>query len=399
MKTNYLLLKRLFHKLSIGVAIALFVTGQVYADSRGIWISAEELQRRPMSGSEWNNLIRKAEGSLGTANVGDQDSKHDTATLATALAAVRTGRTDLRQKATNALLSAIGTEEEGRGRWLSVGRNLGAYVIAADLLDLHADGDPSSPGSRIEVWLARFFTRTLKHNNNDNQIHFRDSAWASGSNASAQEGFSYAALAAYLNRRDELDWSWTAFRRYAGDRTSLHTMSANDTSWQYIPSDPVGIQDPGSTKNGCRLDGAIGNDMSRGGSYSCTPEYTQYPWVGLEGAVPAALILQRAGYPAFDVVAKALKRATDYLFHVRTVTGNSNWFDGDRAREIVYLINLAYDANFPFIGPAGEGRTVGWTDWTHDSKSVRAGSQSSYKNLVPPPTNLRIINPANNYNQ
>jgi len=334
--------------------------------------------------------MEAAQASPGTAAVANQDSKHDTATLAMALAAVRTGRSDLRQKAVNALLDAIGTEEGAR--WLAIGRNLGAYVIAADLLDMHADGNPSSPGSRIEAWLARFFTRTLRHNNSDRQIHFRDSAWSSGSNASAQEGFAYSALAAYLNRRDELDWSWTAFRRYAGDRSSPHKVSANDTSWQYIPSDPVGIQDPGAMKNGCRLDGAIANDMSRGGSFSCKPGFTQYPWVGLEGAVPAAIILQRAGYPALDIVSEALKRAADYLWHVREVTSNPSWFDGERSNEIVWLINMAYGLDYPFKGPAGNGRTVGWTDWSHDAESVRAGLPP--KEDVPPPLaprDLRIV--------
>lgn len=317
-----------------------------------------------MMGEAWNSVIQTAEGSLGSADVSDQDSTHDTATMATALAAVRTGRADLRQKAVIGILSAIGTE--AGARWLAVGRNLGAYVIAADLLDLHADGNPHSPGTLVEAWLASFFIRTLRHNNDSaRQIRFRESAWNSGSNASAQEGFAYAALAAYLNRRDELEWSWNGFRRYAGDRTSPHTLSANDSSWQHLPADPIGIQDSGAMKEGCRLDGAIGNDMSRGGSFSCSPGYTQYPWVGLEGAVPAAVVLQRAGSPAFDAVGQAIKRALEYLWHVRTVTGNAAWFDGSRANEIVHLVNAAYGAQFLFHGPAGQGRTVGWPDWTY----------------------------------
>jgi hypothetical protein len=329
----------------------------------GVWISAQELAALPMSGPAWESVINTAEGTLGAADVSNQDSHHGTEAMATALAAVRTGRADLRAKAEAAVVSAINTEEGAR--WLAIGRNLGAYVIAADVLGLRADGNPNSNGTRVQAWLARFLTRTLAHNNSGAQITLRQSAWASGSNASAEEGFVHAAIAAYLGDRGELAWAWDGFRRYAGDRTSPHRMNANDPSWQFRPDDPVGIQDPGATKNGCRLDGAIGNDMSRGGAFSCTPGYTGYPWVGLEGAVPAAVVLDRKGYPAFTHVQSAIRRAFDYLWHVRNTTGNAAWFDGDRGRQIVYLVNRRYGTNFPVQLPTGQGRTVGFTDWTH----------------------------------
>jgi hypothetical protein len=332
----------------------------------GIWIGAAELAALPMSGAAWDSLLSRAEGPLGRADIADANSVHDTATLATALAAVRTGRPDLRDKAEAALGAAIDTEDGGN--WLAVGRNVGAYAIAADVLDLRADGNRESVGSRVQAWLARFLTRTLEHNNEGTQITLRDAAWNSGSNASAQEGFVHAAVAAYLGDASELAWAWDGFRRYAGDRTSPHHLTANDESWQVDPDDPVGIQDAGATKEGCRLDGAIANDMSRGGSFRCEPRYTQYPWVGLEGAVPAAVVLGRAGFPAFDVGDKALDRALDYLWDVRQVTGKERWFDGDRAAEIVHLVNWAYGSTFLVSTPTGEGRTVGWTDWTHPAR-------------------------------
>src|SRR4026207_2394881 len=86
-----------------------------------------------------------------------------------ALAAARTERRDLRMKSLNALMSAIGTEEEAR--WLAIGRNLGAYVIAADVLDVR-----SGP---IYEWLASFLTRTLRANNTDEQITVAN--WPTGS--------------------------------------------------------------------------------------------------------------------------------------------------------------------------------------------------------------------------
>lgn len=332
----------------------------------GIWISKPELMLQPTAGPAWDELLSVATRASSTgADIANQDSNHDVETLAAALVCARKNDQFICSKARTAVVSAINTEEGAR--WLAVGRNLGSYVIAADLLGLTADSNPNSEGSRVHAWLTRFYTRTLQANNDPSTQHTaRQSAWASGSNASAQEGFAYAALAAYLGRKDGLDWSWNAYRRYIGDRTSTHQISSNDLSWQFKPTDIVGIQDAGAIKGGCRLDGAIANDMSRGGTYSCSPGFTQYPWVGLEGAVPAALIMERAGHPAFTAVNNAILRTHEYLWELRQRTGDANWFDGSRANEIIHLINWKYNKNFLISYPIGLGRTVGFTDWTHN---------------------------------
>ena len=332
--------------------------------TRGVWVTPAELKLLATRGDAWRSVLSIAEGPLGIANVADQNSNHDVRTLAVALAAARTGRTDLRAKATGALLAAIGTESTAR--WLAVGRNMGAYALAADVLGLRADRNPASAGSRVQAWLSSFLTRTLRDNNTSAQIALRRAAWGSGSNAAAQQGFVHAAIAAYLGNRSELQWAWNGFRRYAGDRSSPHKLrGANEPSWQVDPRDPVGIQDAGATKDGCRLDGAIGNDMARGSRFKCEPRYTQYPWVGLEGAVPAALVLARAGYPAWAVADRAIYRAYDYLWSLRERTGKNKWFNGDRAAETVYLVNRVYSSTFPVSQPVGGGRTIGFTDWTH----------------------------------
>jgi len=296
----------------------------------GLWISPAELAGLPTNGSAWNTVLAVAEGDLGTADMADQDSAHDGKTLACALAAARTGRGDLRRKATSALSSAIGTD--AGARWLAIGRNLGAYVIAADVLGIH-----SGP---IYEWLAGFLTQTLRDNNTDEQITVGN--WSSGSNASAQVGFVTAALSVYTRDFARLAAFWDGYRRYCGDRTSPVKATSNSDAWQFIPSDPVGIQD----------------DV-------CSPAWTQYPWVGLEGAVPAALVFARAGYPAWDVAEEAIRRANDYLWFLRQTTGNPDWFDGQRSNECVYLVNRAYGTRFPCSLPVAGGRTFGFSDWTH----------------------------------
>ena len=213
----------------------------------------------------------------------------------------------------DAITSAIGTKEGAR--WLAIGRNLGSYVIAADVL-----GVRSGP---IYEWLAGFLTRTLTANNTDEQVVADN--WSSGSNASAQMGFVTAALCVYTNESTRLASSWEGYRRYCAIVRALVEASNSDV-WQLVPSDPVGIQDKGAAKTGCRLDGAIGNDMSRGGDDVCSPTWTQNSWVGLEGAVPAALVFARAGYPAWEVADAAIRRALDDPWFLRQTTGNSDWF-------------------------------------------------------------------------
>ena len=80
---------------------------------------------------------------------------------------------------------------------------------------------------------------------------------------------------------------------------------------------------------------------------------------------PAAEVFDNAGFPAYTVSNSALRRAADYLFFLRTKTGNADWYDGTRSAELKHLINRRYGLTYPVTYPVGPGRTVGFTDWTH----------------------------------
>lgn len=318
-------------------------------DGDGVVISRAELMALPTTGKAWDAVVASAKSNDGSGiNIGDQNSSEDVSLFALALMAVRTQDNVLIAKARGVLEKSIGSEEGAR--WLGIGRNGMAVALAADVLGIR-----SGP---VYEWLKKLATRTLKHNNNDSQVTLRQNAWGSGSNASAQEGGVHAALNAYLGNRSELDWNFLAFRRYAGDRTSSHTISSNSDSWQEKPSDPVGIQNKGAVKNGINIDGAISNDMSRGGELKDPPGMTQYPWVGMNGAVLAALILHRQGYPAFEVEDKALLRAATYLKNL-----GSSWYDADSRADVKYIINKVYSVNYPVQSPVGASGLVGFSDF------------------------------------
>lgn len=342
----------------------------------GIWISADELMRRPTTGAAWQRLLADAARNPGPADISDQDSNHDVYTMAAALVCVRIGQ--YCAKARQGVVDAIGTER--RGRWLAVGRNLAAYIIAADLLGLRADGIPGSAGSRVERWVEGWLDKRLPDNITEELRGFRP--FGGSANAAAQEGLAYTAVAAYLHDDWALQRAWDAFRTFAcdpaaPDREGIYLDRSIGDGWTDARNPcainpagaarliPPGVSGAGSLR---RVDGALTGDMRRGGGYQWIPGYTQYPWVGLEGFVPAAVILDRAGYRAFDVADRAVLRTHEYLWYLRSQSGDVRWFDGDRARAIVSLVNAAYGSSFPVNGPVGRGRTVGYTDWTHSRR-------------------------------
>ncbi|HEY3189137.1 MAG TPA: hypothetical protein VGJ70_16750, partial [Solirubrobacteraceae bacterium] len=53
--------------------------------SNGIWISPATLRRLPTTGAAWDRLLADAQADPGSADVADQNSGHDVATLAAAL--------------------------------------------------------------------------------------------------------------------------------------------------------------------------------------------------------------------------------------------------------------------------------------------------------------------------
>ena len=353
-------------------------TGGTAFTPGGIWMSPEELKSRPTSGAAWDALRYDAARDPGAAAITDQHSTHDTYTMAAALVCARTG--EYCDKAKNQLIAAMGSETGAD--WHSVARNLGAYVIAADVMGLRADGNASSLGTKVQTWIGSFLTRNdIKANAGEPvQGYRRIGPFHSGSNSAAQEGFVHAAVAAYMHDKAALDRAWDAFRTFscepgAPDRENIDLRTGLEWDWEHSETAPCAINPKGTTKTipagrpgagmTVRIDGAIINDMRRGGMFQWEPGWTQYPWTGLQGYVPAALLLYRAGYPAFEVADRAVYRTHEYLKHIEDQT-SGDWFDGVRGAEVIQLVNWYYKSSFPMNKSAiGASRTFGYSDWTH----------------------------------
>ena len=317
------------------------------APYKGLWLSSAEIQALPMAGSAWGKVKAAADGSLGTANVQDQDSKHDTLTLAVALVYQRTGIQAYRDKAAAAIQAAIGTERGGRT--LALARNLPSYVIAADLINL-----PQLPGgAAFQAWLVSLRTEVLSDGKTlAGMREQRPNNWGT------HGGAAVAALSLYLGDTTGLAREATVFKGWLGDRTAYAGFKYGDMSWQAFPKAPVGINPVGSTIFGHPVDGVLPDDQRRAGGFTWPPRKENYVWEALQGATVEAQLLARAGYPAWQWSDRAIVRAFTWLYTVCVYppSGDDAWQP--------WLVDKATGSSFPKTA-ASQGKNMGWTDWTH----------------------------------
>jgi hypothetical protein len=208
---------------------------------------------------------------LGTPNIADQNSQHDTNTLAAALVYARTSDASYRAKAAGAIMAAIGT---GRGgRTLALGRNLVSYVIAADLIDLQRYD--AGIDQQFRSWLAAVRTETLDGRTLISTHEMRPNNW--GTHA----GASRVAADLYLGDTADLARAAQVFKGWLGDRSAYAGFKYGDLAWQARPDAPVGINPKGATKNGQSIDGVLPDDQRRAGGFGWPPQKENYVWEGL----------------------------------------------------------------------------------------------------------------------
>jgi hypothetical protein len=333
-------------------------TGRTLAASQvdGIWISTAEVADLPMSGAAWENLMRTASGSCGFVDLADQNQSNNVCVMAKALVYARTGEATYAQDVLGAIQEIVNTPTYG-GLALALGRELGAYVIAADLIDLSAF-DPLLDGLFRIALTALRTTYTWGAAANLVDCHERRP-----NNWGAHCGATRAAIAVYLGDTADLERTARVFKGYLGDRSSyagfVYGGPDDDLSWQCDPSRPVGINPAGCARDGMSIDGVLPDDQRRGGSFTTSPPNENYVWEALQGLLAQAVILSRAGYPVWDWEDQALLRAVQWLHDVAGFPA-----EGDDTFS-PHIVNHYYGTSFPAPTPARHGKNIGWTDWTH----------------------------------
>lgn len=307
----------------------------------GIWLSEEEIRALPQAGAAWAATLAAANKTISTSELNNQDSDNNVITLAKGLVFARTGEAKYRDEVLTVLQHLINTG--AGGRTLALGRELAAYVVAADLVGLE-----QPMRAAFESKLRELRTKKLGSGNAESLIVTHEKR---PNNWGTMCGASRAAVAAYLGDRTDLDRTAQVFKGWLGDRTSYANFQFGDLSWQPDPKNPVAVGLPGATGHGQSLDGALPEELRRANGYN------NYVWGALSGAVAQAWFLHRAGYPAFEWVSKAVLRAVKWPHDLgKTATGDDAW--------LIPVINKVYGTNFPVTGNE-PGKGMGWTQWTH----------------------------------
>jgi hypothetical protein len=312
----------------------------------GIWISREELATRPMSGAAWRRLKTQADRPAGIPNLMDQNQMNNVYVLAKALVYARTGRATYRNEVRAQCMAAIGTEVGGRT--LALGRELAAYVIAADLVGLDPNED-----ERFRAWLRRCLSQDLDGMTLRSAHERRPNNWGTHCGASR------AAVAAYLGDRVELDRTANVFRGWLGERSVYAGFSYGELSWQDDATRPVGINPRGAVKLGHSIDGVLPDDQRRSGDFTWPPPLENYVYEALQGAIVQAVILSRAGYDVWSWSDQALLRAYRWL----TVEAGYR-AQGDDTWQLP-LVEHFYHVDLWNGAAVSSGKNMGWTDWTH----------------------------------
>jgi len=335
--------------LRIVLVSALLLAGQGVDPAHaaeGIWTSPAELAALPTSGRAWEALLAKAREPVESPDVSDQDDPDNVRVLARALVWARTGDPLARQQVIDACRAVIGTQSGGRT--LALGRELLAYVVAADLVKLPPDLDPDFRSWLDAVRHQDLDGRTLVSTHED-----RPNNWGTHAGASRM------AVALYLGDRTDLERAARVFRGWLGDRASYAGFRFGDLAWQADPTRPVAVNPVGATIDGHSVDGVLPDDQRRGGGFTWPPPRENYVWGALQGAIVQAVILHRAGYDAFGWENRALLRAVTWLHEQAAfpAEGDDTW--------IPWLVNHYYATSFPAPTPARTGKNMGFTDWTH----------------------------------
>jgi hypothetical protein len=316
------------------------------AAGAGLWIAPEALAALPTEGPAWENLLATAALPVDRPDLSNQEDPVNVRVLANALVFARTGEEARRTRVVEACRAVMGTE--AGGRTLSLGRELLAYVVAADLVGLPPEDD-----RRFRAWLSTVRTRELGGRTLVSTHEQRPNNWGTHAGASRM------AVAVYLGDRADLDRAARVLRGWLGDRSAWTGFRFGKTWWQADPDEPVGVNPKGASLQGHPVDGVLPDDQRRAGRFAWPPPRTNYTWGALQGAFAQAVILDRAGYDVWSWQDRALLRAVRWLQEIarQPARGDDAW--------ILHLVNFQYGTDYPAPVPAQAGKNAGFTDWTH----------------------------------
>jgi hypothetical protein len=336
-----------------------------------MWISSSELMSLPTSGAAWDKIATAAYGSWGTADLQYPTNKNAIYTLAGALVSTRNGDGALRSKVRDAILAAKrsldqSTEWQSEDGVLSAGRQIGAYVIAADLINLPSYDAVAD--NEFRSWLGPIRTTDVgTHSRWKNLRYTCENATANWNTFACA---SRIAASIYLGDTVDVQRSSLIIRALLGERSAYpadapgrngyfeHT-GAYQPSWACNDATWTG-DNPSCVKSGVNVDGVLVEDASRGGGCCVLQgDGVMYSWESLQGLFVSVELLYRTGSYGnpYTWSNNALKRTLDFM-------QRSGWAMTPAATYVPWLANTRYGTCYP-MSTGGNGRIMSWGDWLY----------------------------------
>lgn len=346
-------------KLTLILFLTLLASG-LQAQTRNIFLSADEIARLPVSGKAWDAMKAEADAAPAAPKLSNQDESENSRTLARALIFVRTGNATYRDKVINTLRQVPGTETGGRT--LALGRKLGAYIIAADLL-----------GYRENNWVS--FVTVVANETLDGSTLLKKCE-DKANNWSASCIWSRAARAAYLGDLADLDRSAAIFRgmcalhgQFTGPRGNtisgftFPSSAFGELTWQPDPAHPEVIVQAEASMNGHSMSGALPEELRRATTtFRWSPPCENYCWSALEGYTGTAWLLSKAGYAGFDINRKAILRAFEFQYKKCSCPATGDDTHLPHVAAAVYG-TFSDGTPIPVVLPSQHGKLFGFGDW------------------------------------
>lgn len=335
---------KLTPKLSITLLLILLIPTILSAQS--IFLTKDEILSLPTTGGGWNAVKAAADQSPGTPNLGNQDSPENCRTLARALVYLRTGDSRYRDKVVTALRQVPGTESGGRT--LALGRQLGAYVIAADLI-----------GYRDPAFVD--FVKNVRNETLDGSTLIKKHE-EKANNWSQVIGWSRVIADLYIPDATDLARAVKVVKGTLGDRSSF-TFPADafgEMIWQSDPTKPVVVLPSTATIQGHVMSGALPEELRRASlSFRWPPPCENYCWSANEGLLGTLWVLwhSKTMPDAFDFMDKGELRVMQWLHQQANcpATGNDT--------HQPHVVNAVYGTTFPAASPSQHGKLFGFGDW------------------------------------
>lgn len=306
-------------------------------------IAKADLLRLPTTGKAWDGLLSWSNRTVSSPSISDQEDPDNVIVLAKALVAARTGDAAKRSQVEAAL---VAVQSSSVGRALALGRELGAYVLAADLIGYRTPA--------FVAWVSRMQTVATS----DGPASLRKCHEERPNNWGTWAGAARVISDLYVGDKADLVRAVQVWKGWLGDRTAYAGFKYGDTSWQADPSKPVGINPKGATKQGISIDGVLPDDQRRGGGFTTNPPCENYVHEALQGVTLALLVLHRSGTDLWPASDSAVRRAFDWLY------AHGCPSEGDDTT-LPWIVNRFTGTRLPTVSPTSPGKGFLGADWLY----------------------------------